>query len=88
MICFCFGNAAFTACWQDRSIEHASKAVGMGGLTDAGVWGLAWAALATVAGLGLAAVAVSAWREISKPGDLDLLRGYDALAPMMQRPEA
>jgi hypothetical protein len=88
MFCFCFGNAAFTARCQIALIEHASKAVGMGGLTDAGAWGLAWATLAAVAGLGLAAVAATAlWRRF-EAGDPDFLVGYDALEPMMRREEA
>ncbi|MEJ0060639.1 MAG: hypothetical protein WDM79_14140 [Terricaulis sp.] len=60
----------------------------MGGLTDAGAWGLAWATLAAVAGLGLAAVAAVFLRRSLEAGDPDLSLGYDALAPMMRREEA
>jgi|CXWL01.1.fsa_nt_gi hypothetical protein len=57
----------------------------MGGLNDAGVWGLVWALFAAVAGFGLAAAARLL---LDRPRDDDeelYGRGYNALAPLVDR---
>ena len=50
----------------------------MGGLADAGVWGLAWAALATVVGCGAPAVAAFFVRARAQR-EPDWFAGYDAM---------
>lgn len=56
----------------------------MGGLVDAGALGLLWAALAAVAGLGLAAAAAfAARRHRNDLCEMDV--GYDALAHVFSR---
>ena len=56
----------------------------MGGLIDAGFWGVAWAMFAAVAGTGLliAAITLVLRAEI---GDYDFAAGYNALAPVTDR---
>ncbi len=53
----------------------------MGGLADAGFWGLAWALFAAAAGVGLAAAAATLLRQ----REPDFAAGYNALAPIVDR---
>ena len=54
----------------------------MGGLQDAGFWGLAWAMFAATAGFGLAAAAIALWRRREDDDDAVYMRGYNALAAL------
>jgi len=56
----------------------------MGGLADAGVWGVAaWAVFAVAAGLSLAVAAIALLRRtgVDEPIEFDV--GYNMLAPML-----
>jgi hypothetical protein len=57
----------------------------MGGLTDAGFWGVAWAMFAAAAGFGLtvAAIAFSGRPDDQDLGEFDV--GYNALAPLLDQ---
>lgn len=54
----------------------------MGGLEDIGAWGFAWAMLAAAAGFISAAAAATMFSRRAAHDDLDLLSGYDAMAPV------
>lgn len=56
--------------------------MGLGGLNDAGFWGVAWAMFAAAAGAGLAAAAIALFQRTGV--DLDEFAvGYNALAPFI-----
>lgn len=57
----------------------------MGGLVDAGFWGLAWALFAAVAGFCLAAAARMLLEPPVDDDEETYARGYNALAPMVDR---
>ena len=57
----------------------------MGGLDDAGIWGVAWAMFAAVAGTGLAVAAIAFARRASFMDQLEFDGGYNALAPVTER---
>jgi hypothetical protein len=59
----------------------------MGGLIDAGIWGVAWAMFAVAAGFSLTVAAIAFHR---RPSDSDsddgeLSAAYNALAPTLDR---
>ena len=56
----------------------------MGGLTDAGLIGVAWAIIAVVAGAGLAVAAITLVRR-ARDCDYDFAAGYNAMAPLTER---
>lgn len=61
----------------------------MGGLEDAGAWGLAWAMLAAAAGLITAAVAATLLARLGGrdfQNEIDFMSGYDAAAPAFFAP--
>lgn len=79
MICFRFGNSAFTAGRHDPPIDKRLEGDGhMGGWEDAGAWGFAWAMLAAAAGIATAAAAAAI--VYTRGERLDYERGYNALA--------
>jgi hypothetical protein len=55
----------------------------MGGLADAGLWGVARAMFAAIAGLGLAVAAIAFGRRLQVRELLEFEVGYDMLAPML-----
>lgn len=55
--------------------------MGLGGLNDAGFWGVAWAMIAAAAGMGLAAAAIALFRAAAAGDSDELDAGYNALAP-------
>ena len=58
----------------------------MGGLADAGVWGVAaWAMFAVAAGLGLAVAATALWRRTGAHEPIEFDVGYNMLAPMLDQ---
>ncbi len=57
----------------------------MGGLVDAGFWGLAWALFAAVAGFCLAAAARMLLEPPVDDDEETYARGYNALAPTVDR---
>ena len=57
----------------------------MGGLIDAGIWGVAWAMFAATAGLGLAVAAIAFSRREGDSDEGEFTAGYNALAPMLDR---
>ena len=57
----------------------------MGGLIDAGIWGVAWAMFAAAAGLSLTVAAIAFHRRPSDSDDGELSAGYNALAPTLDR---
>lgn len=52
-------------------------------MTDASMWGVAWAMFAAAAGLGLAVAAITLVRR-ARESDYDLAAGYNALAPVLR----
>lgn len=62
--------------------KRCLEGIGLGGLNDAGIWGVAWAMFAAVAGLGLAAAAMALIRRVDE-SDYDFAAGYNALAPFV-----
>jgi hypothetical protein len=58
---------------------------GMGGLTDAEFWGVAWAIFAAAAGVGLAVAARASCGRSDDADEGELAAGYNALAPMLDR---
>ncbi len=56
----------------------------MGGLIGAEFWGVAWAMIAVIAGMGLAVAAITLVRK-AVARDYDFAAGYNALAPSEQR---
>lgn len=64
--------------------QNASKAMGLGGLTDADFWGVAWAMFAAAAGLGLTVAAIALSRRVEETqGEYDA--AYNALASQLNR---
>lgn len=59
--------------------------MGTGGLEDVGVWGLASAMFAAIAGLGAAIVATTLLRRARFIDDLEFDGGYNALAAVVDR---
>jgi hypothetical protein len=58
--------------------------MGLGGLNDAGFWGVAWAMIAAAAGMGLAAAAIALLRAGSTADQEEEFEGgYNALAPFI-----
>jgi hypothetical protein len=55
----------------------------MGGLADAGLWGVARAMFAAIAGSGLAVAAIAFGRRPHVREPLEFEVGYDMLAPML-----
>ena len=55
----------------------------MGGLKIGGAWGLAWATLAAVMSTMTTTAAAMFGKCRTQRGEPDYLRGYDALAPVM-----
>lgn len=52
-------------------------------MTDASMWGVAWAMFAAAAGLGLAVAAITLVRR-ARESDYDFAAGYNALAPVLR----
>lgn len=59
--------------------------MGLVGLDDAGIWSVAWAMFAAVAGAGLAAAAIALWRRSARADEPDFAVGWNALAPIVDR---
>jgi len=63
--------------------------MGLGGLTDAAFWGVAWALFAATAGLSLAVAAIAFFRRAADAaGDeagVEFTAAYNALAPQLTR---
>jgi len=57
----------------------------MGGVTDAGIWGVAWAMFAAIAGLGLTVAAITLVRRAAEPDRSEASAAYNALAPLLDR---
>ena len=57
----------------------------MGGLFDAGIWGVAWAMFAAAAGLGLTVAAIAFLRRARGADEGELDAAYNALAPTLER---
>ncbi len=56
----------------------------MGGLADAGVWGVAaWAMFAVAAGLSLAVAAIAHWRRVAVYEPMEFDAAYNMLAPIL-----
>ena len=56
----------------------------MGGLADAGVWGVAaWAMFAVTAGLSLTVAAIARWRRGGAREPMEFDAAYNMLAPML-----
>ena len=57
----------------------------MGGLADAGVWGVVWAVFAVAAGLGLPVAAIAFFRRTRGDDPIEFDVGYNMLAPILER---
>jgi hypothetical protein len=83
MFCFAFGNRAFTARRHSLPQQDVSKATGWVVMTDASLWGVAWAMFAATAGMGLTVAAIALVRSAVR-ADYDFAAGYNALAPHVE----
>jgi hypothetical protein len=63
----------------------ASKAMGLVSFMDAGIWGVVWAVIAAIAGIGLAVAATTLVRRAGAIDNLEFDGGYNALAPLLDR---
>jgi len=80
----------FTASLHNLHINKCLEGMGMGGLDDAwlsdiGIWGLAWALFAVVAGFATGAAARTLMWRRQEDDELMLSRGYNALAWLVER---
>lgn len=57
----------------------------MGGSVDASTWGALWAMIAVAAAFGVAAAATTLFRRPCGDDPTELLGGYNALAPVLDR---
>lgn len=87
IFCFRFGNRAFIASVQYQANKRCLEGNGVGEFMDAAVWGVVWAMIAAIAGVGLAVAATTLLRGANAIDSLEFDGGYNALAATLdERP--
>lgn len=74
----------FTAGVQYQLNDRCLEGMGLVSSMDAGFWGVVWAVIAAIAGVGLSVAAAALWRGADAINMLEFDGGYNALAPVLE----